>query len=164
MTRLSIVCALAAAALVSAPMAPAAAQIRLTAAPQEQAAKPDEKKLTPEEKMNSRFPQPVRVGDLIGLPVLDAHDSTLGTILAVARTPAGKIVLVVNYRGWLAWAPLDWGRRRVGVPLETVAILARQVAALDFSREDFDAAPPFAAAHGTPLGVDDMIKIAITRR
>jgi hypothetical protein len=71
---------------------------------------------------------------------------------------------LVNYRGWAAWAPFDWGRKQVGVPLETVAILARQVAALDFSRDDFAAAPVFTAAHGTPLGADDIITIAITRR
>jgi hypothetical protein len=160
MPRLSIVRALAVAALVSALIAPS--QIILAAAPQE--TRPDEKKLSPEEKMNSRFPQPIRVGDLIGLPVLDEHDSTLGYIRDVVRTPAGGIVLVVNYRAWLAWAPVDWGRRQVGVPLETVAILARQVAALDFSRAQFDAAPVFTAAHGTPLGADETIKIAITRR
>ena len=162
MPRLSIVHALVAAALVSALIAPS--QIALAAAPQETAAKPDEKRLSPQEKMNSRFPQPIRVGDLIGLPVLDEQDSTLGYVQAVVRTPAGGILLVVNYRAWLAWAPVDWGRRQVGVPLETVAILARQVAALDFSRAQFDAAPVFTAAHGTPLGANETIKIAITRR
>jgi len=167
MLRSSIVCGLAGIALLLATMiVPGfAQQIILAAAPQDaQAAKPDEKKLSPEEKMNSRFPQPIRVGDLIGLPMLDEKDSTLGFIQQVVRTPAGKILLVVNHRGWLAWAPVDWGRRDVGVPLETVAILARQVAAVDFSREDFAAAPSFAAEHGAPLGADDMIKIAVTRR
>jgi hypothetical protein len=145
--------------------APASAQaVMLAAAPQEQQDKPEQKNITPEQKMNSRFPQPVRVGDLIGLPVLDQRDSTLGYIQKVVRTSAGKIVLVVNYRAWLAWAPIDWGRRDVGVPLETVAILARQVAALDFSRDEFAAAPTFSADQGTPLGMGDMIKIAITRR
>ena len=33
-----------------------------------------EKELTPEQKMQKRFPHPVRVGDLIGLPVLDDDD------------------------------------------------------------------------------------------
>ena len=33
-----------------------------------------------EARMQMRFPQPVRVGDLIGLPVLDDGDSTLGRV------------------------------------------------------------------------------------
>ena len=142
-----------------------APSLALAASPQEvQASKPDEKNLTPEQKMARRHPQPVRVGDLIGLPMLDQNDSTLGTIQQVVRTPAGRIFLVVDYRAWLAWAPTGWGRKVVGVPLENVAILARQVAALDFSREEFAAAPIFAADQGTPLASSDMITIAITRR
>jgi hypothetical protein len=80
----------------------------------------------------------------------------------VVRTPAG-IVLVVPYRAWLGWAPTDWGRKTVAVPIETVAILGRQVAALDFSRADFAAAPAWMA-HGTPLAGDETVHIAVTRR
>ena len=115
-----------------------------------------------QEKMSRRYPQAVRVGFLVGLPVLDGQDSTLGYIRAVARTPAG-IVLVVPYRAWLGWAPTDWGRKTVAVPIETVAILARQVAALDFSRDDFAAAPAYLA-QGTPLAAGETIRIAVTRR
>src|SRR5437763_12162228 len=118
---------------------------------------------TPEERMNRRYPQPVRVGFLIGLPVLDEQDSTYGYIRDVVRTPEDKIALVVPYRDWLGWAPTDWGRKIVAVPIETVAILARQVAALDFSRDDFAAAPPYAG-EGNPLSPDETIKIAVYRR
>jgi hypothetical protein len=75
----------------------------------------------------------------------------------------GKIALVVPHRAWLAWAPLDWGRKPVAVPIETVAILARQVAALEFSRADFAAAPAYAGG-GTPLAPDESIRIAVYRR
>lgn len=136
------------------------------AAPQAESkpANQDEKSLSPAERMKRRFPQPIRVGDLVGLPMLDGRDSTLGFIEQVVRTPSGSIVLIVSYRGWLGWAPFDWGRRPVGVPLEAVAILGRQVAALDFSREQFAAAPPFAAGEGVPLAPGDTIAIAVTRR
>jgi hypothetical protein len=132
------------------------------------AKKVEERNLSPEEKMNRRFPQPVRVGDLIGLPVLDDQDSTIGYIREVVRTPAGKIQLVVPYGHWFGWVradgPFDWNRRLVGVPIETVAILGRQVDALDMSREEFDKAPTFEAAHNTVLGADETIKIALGRR
>jgi hypothetical protein len=118
--------------------------------------------------MNRRFPQPVRVGDLIGLPVLDDDDSTIGYVRDVVRTPAGKIQLVVPYSPWFGWVkaagPFDWNRRPVAVPIETVAILARQLDALDMPREAFDAAPTFTADQATSIGRDEIIKIALGRR
>ena len=42
-------------------------------------------------KYNRRFPQPTKVGHLIGLPVLDDNDVTLGHVRYVVRTPEGKI-------------------------------------------------------------------------
>src|SRR5258708_25333072 len=48
------------------------------AAPTKAPADDAEENLSPEEKMRRRFPQPVRVGDLIGLPLLDWDDSTIG--------------------------------------------------------------------------------------
>jgi len=140
--------------------APSSASIATT--PQDAQADPN-KSRTPEERMNRRYPQPVKAGFLIGLPVLDGRDSTYGYIREVVRTPAGKIVLVVPYRAWFGWAPTDWGRKTVAVPIETVAILARQVAALDFSREDFAAAPVYTAG-GTALPADETIRIAVYRR
>ena len=137
--------------------------IVLATTPQDSSAKPENQNLTPEQRMARRHPQPVRVGFLIGLPVLDGKDSTLGYIREVVRTPSGRIVLVVPYRGWLGWAPTEWGRKTVAVPIETVAILARQVATLDFSRDAFAAAPTFAP-QGTTLSPDETSRLAVTRR
>jgi hypothetical protein len=115
--------------------------------------------VSPEERMRRRFPQPVRVGDLIGLPVLDDYDSTIGRIKLVVRTDAGKILLIVPYEGLFGF-----GRRLVPVPIEAVAILGRQVAALDMPREAFDTAPTWYGSGSVPLGKDDIIRIAITSR
>jgi hypothetical protein len=152
----------AAAVLVTAFVA-APVGIGFATAPQDSSARPESQNLTPEQRMNRRYPQPVKVGFLVGLPVLDEKDSTYGYIREVVRTPEGKIMLVVPYRAWLGWAPTDWGRKTVAVPLETVAILARQVAALDFSSEDFAAAPVYAA-RGAALPPDETIRIAVYRR
>jgi hypothetical protein len=119
----------------------------------------EERKPSPEQKMNRRFPQPVKVGDLIGLPVLDWDDITIGHVRHVVRTPAGKIQLITTYGGWFGW-----GERLVPVPIEVVAILARQLAALDMPRKDFDAAPTWQASQTTPIPPEEMIRIAITRR
>jgi hypothetical protein len=119
----------------------------------------DEKKLSPEEKMRRRFPQPVKVGDLIGLPMLDWDDVTIGHVRHVVRTPQGKIQLIVTYGGWLGW-----GQRLVPVPIEVVAILARQLAALDMPRAEFDKAPTWSDSQTVPIPPNEMIQIAITRR
>jgi hypothetical protein len=114
---------------------------------------------SPEEKMRRRYPQPVKVGDLLGLPVLDWRDSTIGFVRRVVRTPQGKIQLVVN-NGYL----FGWGGRLVPVPIETVAILGRQIAALDMEHEAFAAAPTWSEADGRDIPAGEMIRIAITRR
>ena len=46
----------------------------------------DKKPMPMDERMLRRFPQPVRVGDLIGLPVLDDGSCTLGHVRQVVRT------------------------------------------------------------------------------
>ena len=125
------------------------------------------KKMNQEQKMQARFPQPVRVGDLIGLPVLDDLDRTIGFVRRVTRTAAGKVQLIVPYAqrfGWADFAVFDSYRRPVAVPIEVVAILARQIAALDMPRSDFDKATTWTSDQGTDIPLDDKIKIAVTRR
>ena len=130
--------------------------------------KKQEKEPTPEEKMQARFPQPVAVGHLIGLPVLDGNDSTIGYVKQIVRTPEGKIKLIVPYAKRFGWARngslLDWGRRPVAVPIEVVAILALQIAALDMERDAFEKAPTWMPSETKPIPPDEIIKIALQRR
>jgi hypothetical protein len=118
-----------------------------------------EQQLSPEEKMQKRFPQPKRAGDLIGLPVLDDYDRTIGHIRHVVRTQAGKLQLIVTYGGFLGWR-----QRLIAVPIEVVAIAGRQLAALDMARAEFDAAPAWSASQTTPVAPDDVIRIALYKR
>src|SRR4051812_17308638 len=143
---------------------PLTGSLRITQAAAPQDAQPTgDMSLTPEERMRRRYPQPVKIGFLIGLAVVDEGDSTYGYIREVVRTSEGRILLVVPYRAWLGWAPTDWARKTVAVPIETVAILARQGAALGFSRADFAAAPAYVA-QGRALSADETIRIAVYRR
>jgi hypothetical protein len=123
-----------------------------------------DKELTPEQKMQKRFPQPVRVGDLIGLPVLDDDDSTIGYVREVARKPDGKVVLIVPYSAWFGWARTERGKRPVAVAIETVAILARQIDALDMPRSDFDEADTWDPSQGKIMPVEEKTLIALGRR
>ena len=112
-----------------------------------------------EARMQMRFPQPVRVGDLIGLPVLDDGDSTLGRVREVVRDPQGKIKLIVSYSRW--WG---LGGRPVAVPIEVVGILGRQIAAIDMPAGEFAAAATWTTGADRPIPPDEIIRIAVTRR
>jgi hypothetical protein len=118
-----------------------------------------EKPMPMDERMNRRFPQPVRVGDLIGLPVLDDGDSTIGFVRQVVRTPQGKIKLIVSYSRWFGW----FGRP-VAVPIEVVGILGRQLASLDMPPSEYAAAPTWQGNDATVLPNDASIRVALARR
>lgn len=111
------------------------------------------------ERMRRRFPQPVRVADLIGIPVLDDDSRTLGRVRQVVRTPEGHIELIVDYGGWFGW-----GARPVAVPIEVVGIFGRQLASLDMPRSDYAAAPTWHAKADTVLPADASISVALARR
>ena len=113
------------------------------------------------ERMNRRFPQPVRVGDLIGLPVLDDRSSTLGFVRQVVRTAAGKTELIVSYSRWFGW--FGWFGRPVAVPIEVVGIEGRQLASLDMPRSEYAAAPTWQGEGATALPDDATIRIALGR-
>jgi PRC-barrel domain len=111
------------------------------------------------ERMQRRFPQAVRVGALVGLPVLDDASRTLGHVRQVVRTPQGKIKLIVAYGGFLGW-----GTRLVAVPIEVVGILGRQLASLDMPRNEYAAAPTWRDTDDKVIPSDDSIRIALARR
>jgi hypothetical protein len=114
---------------------------------------------TPEERMRRRFPQPVRIGDLIGLRVLDDRDVTIGFVRKVVRTPQGKVQLLVSQGGWFGW-----GERLVAAPIEVMAIFGRQLASLDMDPKQYTSAPSWVESGGTPIPDDEIIRIALTRR
>jgi hypothetical protein len=122
-----------------------------------------EEQLSPEETMRRRWPHPARVRDLIGLPVLDGWDNTLGYVQRVVRTKDGKIQLIVRYGGWFGW--IGWWQRPVAVPIELVALIGAHVGALDMTPEQFRTAPTWEpSANFTEIGPDETIRVAITRR
>lgn len=114
---------------------------------------------TPEEKMARRFPQPVRVGFLVGLPVIDERSATVGRVRDVVRTPEGKLRLVMPYGGLFGI-----GGRAIAIPIEAVAMLGHQVAAVDMPRAALELAPTWYGAGDQPLGPDEVIRVGLTRR
>jgi hypothetical protein len=110
------------------------------------------------ERMLKRFPQPVRVGDLIGLPVLNENASTLGHVRQVVRTRQGNIELIVSYsRFW------GWFGHPVAVPIEVVGIAGRQLVSLDMDSSEYAVAPTWQGNDATALPNDATIQIALAR-
>jgi PRC-barrel domain len=121
----------------------------------------EQKPMTAEQRMQARFPQPVRVGDLIGMPMLDDRASTLGYVREVVRTKEDKIELIVAYGGFLGW-----GARPVAVPLDVVGIAGRHLSSLDMPRSEYATAPtwtPTLPDAGAQLAADATIRVALSR-
>lgn len=117
--------------------------------------------LTPEQRMQARYPQPVRVGDLIGLPLLDDDHRTLGHVREVVRTKSGKIELIIDYGGFLGL--FSWGARPVAVPIEVVGIRGRELASLDMPRSEYASAPTWRDNGAAELPDTATIRVALTR-
>ena len=122
-----------------------------------------EEQLSPEDKMLRRFPQPARVRDLIGLPVLDWSDNTLGYVQRVVRTSDSKIQLIVRYGGWFGW--IGWWQRSIAVPIEVVALIGPHVAVLDMTGKQLRTAPTWQpSTDSSEIGPEETIRVAISRR
>ena len=110
------------------------------------------------ERYLKRFPQPARVGDLVGMPVLDLYSKTLGYVRKVVRTPAGEIEFIVGYSQW--WG---WFGRPVAVPLEALGIEGGHLVSLDMSPSKYAAAPTWHDTDAKPLPADATVRVALSR-
>lgn len=119
---------------------------------------------TLEQKFLKRYPQPARVGHLIGMPVLDENDSTIGYVTEVVRGADGKVFLIVPYSAWFGWLRHGWNKRPVAVPIEAVALLGWHIDSLDMSRDDLNAAPTWTPSQGQLVPPDEETLIALQRR
>ncbi len=108
----------------------------------------------------SRFPQPVRVGDLVGRQVLRPVEAqnVLGRVAAVARGPDGAVLFVLDVGG-----VLGFGTRRVAVPAGAVALLGEHVSVLDLTPAQLRALPGYDPASAPALGLDEVIRVGLTR-
>jgi len=107
-----------------------------------------------------RFPQAVRVGDLIGRQVLKPVEDqpVLGRVAAVTRRKDGGINVVVRLGGLFGV-----GTRPIDVPVEAVALLGEYVAVIDFTPEQLRRFPTADDSTATPLGPEENILVGLTR-
>lgn len=97
----------------------------------------------------------VRVGDIVGLPLIDPLGRPLGYVRALARSrdggPDGD-----REGGIVVVTPLE--QRLVGVPLAAVTILKTSIA-IDMPLRDLYALPPWTGAGQTILSARDSVRL-----
>ena len=111
------------------------------------------------ERAARRFPQPVRVGDLLRRQVLRPveQQDVLGRVAGVVRR-SGGVLIVMDLGG-----VLGLGTRPVAVPVEAIALLGEYVAVMDLTPVQLRTLPTFDAAGSTPLLPDEVIRVGLTR-
>ena len=120
-----------------------------------------------EEAARRRFPQPVRVGDLIGRRVLQPVESqpVLGSVDRLVRRPDASVDVIVRYGGLLAryGGVFGFGSRPIAVPLTAMVVLGEYVEVADFTPTQLDGFPTDDGAGATSLQGDDMVPIGLAR-
>ena len=105
-----------------------------------------------------RFPQPVRVGDLIHRAVLQPLESRpiLGHVLQVARFKNGTTMIVMTYGGILGL-----GARRIAVPSDAMVLLGNELEVLDFSPAQLSTFPSYQDGEGVPIADTEFIRMGL---
>ena len=116
-------------------------------------------------RAEKRFPQPVRVGDLIRRQVLRPveQQDVLGRVAAVVRRADGLTMIVVDIPGPGLGGALGLGARPVAVPVEAMALLGEYIALIDLTPDQLRALPSFDPAGTAPVPLDSMIRVGLVR-
>jgi hypothetical protein len=107
-----------------------------------------------------RFPQKVRVGDLVGRPVLRPVESqdVLGQVRRLVRDRDGKIMVVVDFGGFLGF-----GRRPIAVPLDALVLLGQDVEIVAFTPQQLRQFPTFSPTGTSDVADDTTILVGLAK-
>jgi hypothetical protein len=105
-----------------------------------------------------RFPQPVRVGDLVDRRVLQPLESrpVLGRVIEVVRLDDGSKKIIIRYGGWFGF-----GGRLIAVPIDAMVLLGNELEVLDLTPEELNRLPTYRAAGSSPLAADELIRMGL---
>lgn len=103
-----------------------------------------------------RFPQPVRVGDLIHRTVLEPVESRriLGHVDQVVRLDSGPAI-IMTFGGFLGV-----GSHKIAVPLDAMVLLGSELEVLDFTPQQLEHFPIYNGS-GTVIGTDEIIRMGL---
>jgi len=107
-----------------------------------------------------RFPQPVRVGDLLNRNVLQpvATQNLLGTVDQVVRAADGAVNVVIKFGGFLGF-----GTRLIAVPADAMVLLGRDMEVVAYTPDQLDALPTYSSGAAQPLPSDSLIKVGLAK-
>ena len=107
-----------------------------------------------------RFPQPVRVGDLLGREVLRPVESqnVLGRVRRVVRDRNGQIMVVIDFGG-----VLGFGSRPIVVPVDAMVLLGQDMEIVAFTPKQLQQFPTFSPSGTTDVSDDTVIKVGLAK-
>lgn len=107
-----------------------------------------------------RFPQPVRVGDLLGREVLRPVESQdiLGRVRRLVRDHDGRIMVVVDFGGFLGF-----GARPIAVPVDAMVLLGQDMEIVAFTPEQLRQFPTFSPSGTTEVAGDTIIRVGLAK-
>jgi hypothetical protein len=98
---------------------------------------------------------PVRVADLIDLPIVDENKQTMGRVRAVVRTSEGKVQLLLPLGGLLGF-----GERLVPIPIESVALTGPQVTVVDMPPHRFQKTATWYGSNSETLAAAETVSVS----
>lgn len=107
-----------------------------------------------------RFPQPVRVGDLVGRIVQRPVESQdyVGTVRRLVRNRKGTVLVVIDAGGWFGF-----GARPIAVPVDAMVLVGRAMEVVAYTPAQLDGLPSFAPGGTTPLAADTVIRVGLAK-
>jgi hypothetical protein len=107
-----------------------------------------------------RFPQPVRVGDLLGREVLRPVESqdVLGRVRRLVRDGDGEIMVIVDFGGFLGF-----GSRPIAVPVDAMVLLGQDMEIVAFTPEQLRQFPTFSPSGTTGVADDTIIRVGLAK-
>ena len=107
-----------------------------------------------------RFPQPVRVGDLLGRDVLRPVESqdVLGHVRGLVRDSQGQVLVVISFGGFFGF-----GSRLIAVPVDGMVLLGQDMEVVAFTPEELSRFPTFMPSGTTPIADDAVIKVGLAK-
>ena len=107
-----------------------------------------------------RFPQPVRVGDLLHRSVIQPTESQdlLGHVERVVRGPDGVALVVIGYGG-----VLGLGARPVAIPVDAMVLVGDVMEVVGLKPAELRALPTYGGAGANPVGPDEVIKVGLAK-
>jgi hypothetical protein len=97
---------------------------------------------------------PVRVADLLDLPIVDESKSAMGRVRGVVRTDDGKVQLLLPLGGLFGF-----GERLVPIPIENVALSGPQVMVLEVPPDRFQKSATWYGSKSVTLAPAETISI-----